>query len=197
MGGLNRGMAGPPLTRLARADSSPARKRGGASKISTAAKSTPAAARSAMAARSRSCSRGLRCRYRPTAVEPTASAASCRPSRTRCGEIHSSDLSLSLAGSPSAPFPMTTGFVPARRDRGQLPVHRERRPAAAGEPGGLEHRDQPPGLAGVRRVAEPLPVGPQIHRHSSVHGEQPGQPGVTVSAGRVGVPGSGCGTVVP
>ena len=112
-GGLNRGIAGSPLTRLASADSSPARKRGGASMISTGAASRPAAARSATAARSRSCSRALRCTYRPTAAEPTASAASCRPSSTRCGEIHSSDLSLSLAGSPSAPLPITTGWVAA------------------------------------------------------------------------------------
>ena len=106
-------MAGWPLTRLASADSSPARKRGGASMISTGATLTRAAARSATAARSRSCSRVFRCTYSATAREPTASAASWRPSRTRCGEIHSSDLSLSLAGSPSAPLPMTTGWVPA------------------------------------------------------------------------------------
>ena len=110
-GGLNRGMAGCPLIRLASADSSPARKRGGASMTSTGVMSMRAAARSATTARSRSWSRVFRCTYSATAWEPTASAASWRPSRTRCGEIHSSDLSLSLAGSPSAPLPMTTGWV--------------------------------------------------------------------------------------
>ena len=36
-------------------------------------------------------------------------AAIWSPSRTRCGEIHSSEASLLLAGSPSAPLPATIG----------------------------------------------------------------------------------------
>ena len=45
-GGVNCGTAGPPLTRLASADSSPARKRCGDQTISTGSRSSPYASRS-------------------------------------------------------------------------------------------------------------------------------------------------------
>ena len=67
---------------------------------------------------------------------PTASAASWRPSSTRCGASHSRDASLPAAG-------LTLRAVgdddtPATRpgDRFELPVHGEGRAAAAGQPGG-------------------------------------------------------------
>ena len=111
---------------------------------STLTRSVPAAARCASAAcrcqgRSgppRASDRA--CMYRYAVRAPTASAASCRPSSTRCGANQSSAASLLLAGSPSAPLAIDDRAAAGGCDRGQLPGHRERGAAAAGQPGGRE-----------------------------------------------------------
>ena len=130
---------------------------------------------------------------------PTASAASCRPSRTRCGAYQSSAASLLLAGSPSAPLATATGLPPAVRHCGQLRRDREGGAAAAGQPGLLDLLNQ--GSAAEPRAAVPAVMVDQVkaglERHRRGGGgrgrsgtEQPRQARVArhgaVTGGRLG-----------
>src|ERR1700761_5821799 len=80
----------------------------------------------------------MSCRYRCASVAPTASAASCSPSSTRCGAIRSSIASLRLAGSLSAPLatitlrrPRARAVASGLRATGNAAPPRPVRPAAA------------------------------------------------------------------
>ena len=150
----------------------------------TLARSVPAAARCASAAcRCQGRSGPPRasepaCTYRYAVRAPTASAASCRPSRTRCGANQSSAASLLLAGSPSAPLATTTGLPPALATAdsflatGNAAPPRPVRPAA---PTSLDQRsaaDPLPGRAGAS--ARPGRGRARGRRRRPVRGPRPG-----------------------
>ncbi len=116
-GGVLRGSAGPPSTARTTADSWPDTKPAGAvDQLRTdrvQAGPVPLGQRGSHGVLGRPGAAG---RARHAARRPPG-AATCRPSSTRCGAPTSSVRSLALAGSPSAPLPMTTGCRPAATAR--------------------------------------------------------------------------------
>ena len=118
-----------PLTVLTTADSWPARKRSGATTISTGHGSS-AGALPLGEGRGHRPRRRAAARARPPGPAPRVVAATAAPSRTRWGRWWRRNRSLPLAGSPSAPLATTTGARPTGRlHRPPLGGHRE--PGAA------------------------------------------------------------------
>ena len=161
---------------------SPATNRSAAAQVVTWTRSKRTRRRSAMAAPR--ISRTLRCATITASVAPTISAARTAPSRTRCGDLAISTLSLPLAGSPSVPFPITTGARPAAtaaslsavgnpapprpvspaRSTSAISAGRSRRP-------GREHGDGPYRARCPARLA-----GPDAAPGGSRRGSSPGCP---------------------
>ena len=111
LGGVAVGAGTPCSIQCTTALASPATNRSAAVRTVTRTRSRRARRRSA-AARPRM-SRTSRCATITAWLAPTICAASTAPSRTRCGDLAISTLSLALAGSPSVPLPITTGARPA------------------------------------------------------------------------------------
>ncbi len=136
-GGVVVGRASASLTKWTAADSSPATYVGGAATSATGRRRS--AARSAIArdraARAMVCSLPT---YRTIRSAPTASAAICAPSSTRCGRAAIRVRSLALRGSPSAPLASTIARPSPRaatvahfRATGKPAPPRPRRPLSA------------------------------------------------------------------
>ena len=133
-------------------------------------------------------------------MAPTASAASCSPSSTRCGlRARAGRRSLPLAGSPSAPLPTTTtadllaaatvrhlrrrgeARAAAPRQARQRPgsaaagrVHRGAGPVRAGAGGRPGHRGRPWPEAPWEADRPGEPAGPSFDRASSRSSRLPG-----------------------
>ena len=118
---------------------------------------TGTGSRRSAAARS-TISRTVWCTTRTTWPAPVSSAAPTAPSSTRCGATASRTLSLSLAGSPSTPLPMTIRTGPAGQGA-QLDRGGKARAAPPGQPGALDLVDElVAGGAGLgARRAGPVP----------------------------------------
>ena len=110
-GGVAAGAGTPRSIQRTTALASPPTNRSAAVRTRIRTRSKRAWRRSATA--SSMMSRTHRCTTITASLAPVSSAAITAPSRTRCGDLAISTLSLALAGSPSVPFAITTAAGPA------------------------------------------------------------------------------------